>query len=1090
MTKDFNILVDKLKSFRNKYYSYRIAKGTIISLFLLITIYTIFSVAEFLVYLPSDVRAFLFYGFIFFGILLFVHFIFIPVLRLLNVLNPLNVKDTSNLIQDHFPKINDKLLNIIELGGISNNLYSVEIINASIDQKIKEISIFNFKDAVRYKDLRYIGIYFIISILISISIFLANSSVFTKSTYRIVHYKENFEKPAPYSFRIENNHFQVKKGESFKFILRCEGSELPEIVYINIEGNNYMMKNSLNGKYEYEISSVINPVSFYFTDLKYKSDEYYLELLPSPAIKGFTVDVYPPAYTELSDVTFENSGDLQVPAGSKVNWNFKGIDIDSLYISFSDSSETGSSKEGHIFKNENIIYKSCNYQVYIKNDITEPELTLSYSIDVIPDIYPEINVVVIHDSTKLTRYFFKGLIVDDYGFTDLDFHYNINNTDSSVNIPVVRNLKDQEFYFSFDFADIQSESGYITYYFTVTDNDVINNFKTTSSDSYTVKIPNENEILAEEKKRFQDIEDMINKSMELAGEIRNDINDLRIKSMDSNVSDWEKKQIVNDIISRQSQLEQLYDKIKSDNEMLNNFSNTYGEQRENIKEKQEQIEQLLDEIFTDELKKLLEEFNKLAEEFDSKSLNRLFNKMEMSYDDLQKQLDRNLEMLKKMKIEQQLQSLIDEIYKMSGEQNSYSEDISEKKNFEDIILNILDHEENLSGIQNQLRDILEINNELEKPFNFDDFSIEFKDIDNTIKESISFLKEKDRRKSGASMKNTSQKLENLAFSMQQMLDSNLIEQHAENIENLRQILSNLIFISFEQEDILENMRGINVKDPGLRQQSIRQKRIIDQTKVVKDSLYALAKRTPQITAMVNNELLAIDFNLGQVMDQISEGLFNNAMTSQQYVITSTNNLALMLNEALENLEEQLANAQPGDQQCEKPGGKPGMNLLKHASDNIRKQLEEMIEQLKGGNPDTDKYGELLMQHEMMQQMLRDIMNEGNIGNSARDAMQQIDRLLEQNRRELISKKINSQMISRQNLITTRLLEAEKAEMERDIDDKRERKLADDFYSYPVEFFEYIKEKDVIIENLNRNSHKLTNFYYKKYRDYINRFGNN
>ncbi|GAB1451439.1 hypothetical protein MASR2M47_14950 [Draconibacterium sp.] len=38
------------------------------------------------------------------------------------------------------------------------------------------------------------------------------------------------------------------------------------------------------------------------------------------------------------------------------------------------------------------IYKSTNYNVFIQNRITKPELALSYSIEVIPDLFPEISV--------------------------------------------------------------------------------------------------------------------------------------------------------------------------------------------------------------------------------------------------------------------------------------------------------------------------------------------------------------------------------------------------------------------------------------------------------------------------------------------------------------------------------------------------------------------------------------------------------------------------------------------------------------------------------------------------------------------------
>ena len=85
----------------------------------------------------------------------------------------------------------------------------------------------------------------------------------------------------------------------------------------------------------------------------------------------------------------------------------------------------------------------------------------------------------------------------------------------------------------------------------------------------------------------------------------------------------------------------------------------------------------------------------------------------------------------------------------------------------------------------------------------------------------------------------------------------------------------------------------------------------------------------------------------------------------------------------------------------------------------------------------------------------------------------------------MKKSINAQTIARQNLITTRLLEAENAEMEREFEEKRESESADDFYSNPVKFFEYKEKDNYTIEYLNKNSHKLNNFYNYKYKQYIN-----
>ncbi|MFW6327433.1 MAG: DUF4175 family protein, partial [Bacteroidota bacterium] len=865
-----------------------------------------------------------------------------------------------------------------------------------------------------------------------------------------------------------------------------------QVAYINIEGNNYLMKNTGPGTFEYEMASVINPVKFHFTDLKYNSDVYSLQLLPKPGINHFDVTVTPPPYTGLADQTFENIGDLQVPNGTKVEWNFKGIDIDTLYMTFSDSTAIGAQKTDNLFKLEHSFFKTSGYHVYIKHELTEPDLALSYSLDVVPDLFPEIKIVRLQDSLKMSRFFFKGSIGDDYGFSALKFHYNVNNADSAIAIPFAKNVTDQDFYFSFDFADINVSSGSVSYYFSVTDNDVINDYKTTTSDNYIFTIPDRQEVAQSENEQFDDLEDKVQQSEKLAKEIQNDLQNLRLKNMDTNVSDWEKTQMVNEVLSKQNKLEQLYEQIKKDNELLNNYMNSFNQQNEEIVEKQKQIENLLEEVFTDELKKLLEEFQELAEEFDSKKLNQLTEKMDFTYEDLQKQLDRNLEMLKKMKVEQKLQSIIDEMNRVANEEEKMAEEINQNSDFEKAGQQQEQNQQDLNELENQLNDALQLNEELEKKMNFEDFSEEFEDIEKSLEDSKDAIEQNNKKKAGSGMKETSEKMKNTAFAMQQMLDSNTSEQNMENIQNLRQILSNLVYLSFEQEKVLKELSGIHTIDPSLNELNRVQRRIKDQSQIVKDSLYALAKRTPHINSMISNELLNMELNLDKAMDEMGEGLYPNARVSQQFVMTATNNLALLLNEALDNLEQQMANAQPGDQQGESPGqGKPGMSLLKEQSQNIKEQLQQMIDQMKNGSPQNmnQQMGQSLMQHEMMQQMLREMMNNGGVGSETQKALKQIDDILEQNRRQLMNKNINPQMIARQNLITTRLLEAEKAELEREFEDERESKSAEDFYSNPVQFFEYQEKNNSTLEYLNRNSHKLNNFYNNIYKQYLNNIQN-
>ena len=82
-----------------------------------------------------------------------------------------------------------------------------------------------------------------------------------------------------------------------------------------------------------------------------------------------------------------------------------------------------------------------------------------------------------------------------------------------------------------------------------------------------------------------------------------------------------------------------------------------------------------------------------------------------------------------------------------------------------------------------------------------------------------------------------------------------------------------------------------------------QNELVKQSQVVKDSLYALAHRVPQINNMVSSELLDLELNLSNSNSYLEDLAIGKAMEKQQFVITSANNLALMLNEILDQIEK-------------------------------------------------------------------------------------------------------------------------------------------------------------------------------------------
>lgn len=1092
MNRDFNILVKKIDAFRRKFFLYQFLRGLLIFTVAFILIFLVINLIEYKLFMASEWRRILFVSSSLFLSLIFIRYVVFSLLQLTGLVRSLGYRKASGLIHKLIPDIKDRLTNVIELHDHPDAAYSDSITQAAISQKINELKIFDFSKAVNLRNLKTLVFYFSVSFLIVIVIHLFNKSLFIESGNRIIHFNQNFTKPAPYSFDWENAVNGIEKGKNFTIRLKVRGSDVPDIFYINIGGNNYLMNPAGGNSFEFEMVSVINPVGFYFTDLKYNSPNYRLDVFAVPVINGFTVHIIPPSYTGLDAVDLNNIGDLQVPKGSEVRWKFNVFDTDSLIliINNQDSLMT-QSESGNIFIATSRFLEPIVYEIKVKNKRTVYETAMNFRIDIIEDSFPEIKLAQVTDSSRLTKFFFRGNIHDDYGFSDLKFHVNIELEDSAVAIPFNRYVMPQDFYFSVDLQDFNLSNKAISYYFSVTDNDAVNGPKTTTSESFNFVFPDRTELNAQQKEEFQKIENLISESQQIANELKNDLRELQMKNLNSNITDWEKSRLAESLVEKKNDLERVLEQIEKSYKQMNNFQNTFSEQSEDIIKKQEQIQELLEDVMTDELKKLLDEFSKLAQEFNEQRLNQLSKQMDLSFDDLSKQLDKNLQMLKKMKVEQQLENIISDVnQKQRDLEEMAGEDISRKDSRELLNELILDHKD-IEDIQERLNDILEENAALTKPLNFDNFEQEFNDIKESIRNALQEMQQNNRRNSSGKMREASEKLKNLAYNMQQMLNTNSMQQNMENVQNIKQILKNLLVLSFEQENVLKGISSTGLRDPSMVLLNRQQRELISRSEIIKDSLYALSARAPQITGVVNNELLALSINLDRSSELMNDGLNAQATTHQQLVITAANNLALMLSDVLQQIEDMMNNPQSGEGDAQDGQGGQQMGKLQQQSESIREQLQKMIDQLKNGQqPMSKQMSESLMMHEMMQQMLRELMNSGGMGENARKQLQDIDRLLEQNRRDIMNKNINPGMIRRQQEIMTRLLEADRSEKERDKDNKRESNTADEqFYSNPARFFNMDEEKNISIEYLQRENLKLNNFYQGKFRNYMERFNN-
>lgn len=1111
MSNNYQILISKLDAFIRKYYKNRLLKGGIYSVGLLLASFIVFTSVEYFGQFSTTGRTILFYSFVAITTYLLVNYVIVPLAKLYKFGKIINHNQAAEIIGNHFDEVKDKLINVLQLEHKAL-LSSSSLLLASIDQKSLELKPVPFVNAVNLTENKKHLKYLFIPLLLLIGISIVSPKIFTVGTERLINHNTYIAPVAPFEMKVNNNELSVLKNKDFNLEVVVSGSQLPSKLYIEEGGNKYPLSKTDKRSYAYTFKNVQQNKNFKLYAAGFYSEEHELSVIPNPILTNFSVNINYPKYLNKPNETLENTGDLILPEGTEVKWNIQAEDADYIYFVMAGSSKQLKSS-GTQFAYKKTVKQNTGYSIIPSNSFVEFGDTIRYSLQVIPDKFPSISVSEKRDSTNDNRFYFRGEISDDYGFSGLKFNYKIlNEIDSlpdrnnlaSVKIPYNSSITIDEFFHFWNLEELNILPGdEIAYYFEVWDNDGVNGRKSAKTSLKTFKSKTIKERNSDASKSNKDIKKNLSESIADAKQIQKDLEELKKKLAEKKKVGWEEKEKMKELLKKQKELEKKVNEIQKENERNNNQQNEYKQYSEEILQKQEQLQKLFDELMTDEMKEMMEKLQEMMEKLDKNMLENELDKMDMSNKDLEKELDRSLELFKQMEFEQKLDEVKTKLEELSEKQSKLSKDTKDKKENNETLKEKQDKlNEEFDDVKKELDELEKMDKELENPNGMEDTKKEQEEISEDMKNSSEQLQNKKNKKSSQSQKDAAEKMSEMAQKMASMQQE--AQNSGEDMDALRQLLDNLLHLSFEQEDLMERYKKINKKSPEYVKITQKQKKLKDDAKMIEDSLFALSKRVVQLESTINKEISAINNNMEKTINFMADRQIPMAAARQQYIMTSINNLALLFDEALQQMQKQ-AQQKPGEGSCNKPGGngkpKSGMGSIKKMQQQLQKQLEAMKKALEkgdkpGGKKPGDKKGEgmgmpggkgmseSLAKMAAQQAKIRQALNELKKGQGG-SGINGLSKLMEQNETDIVNKRITQETLNRQKEILTRLLESEKADREREWDEKRESKEGkNQTKGNPELFFEYNREKEQEVDLLKTTPPNLNNFYKKKVTKYF------
>ncbi|WP_405211311.1 hypothetical protein [Dokdonia sp. Asnod2-E02] len=914
MMNRFEKIERKLEGFIKKYYTNELLKGVILFFAFGVLYFLLTLLIEYFFWLSPAGRTVLFWVFILVEIALLAKFILLPLSRLFKLSKGINYKDAASIIGNYFPEVSDKLINTLQLHKDAGDS---ELMLASIAQKSEELEPVPFKLAIDFKkNSKYLKYAAIPIVVFLIANYAGKEKVFSSSYERVVNYNEAYEPPAPFSFYVVNEDLQAIENKDFELRVRTVGDVIPEEASIRFNDEVYFLQQTAPGEYSYVFEQPTEDVTFSLQGNKVVSQPYDLETLRVPVLLDFEMVIDYPNHTNKRTERIKNTGNAIIPEGSNVSWELRTRQTDNVdlvlkdtIISFALSENKNNSTS---YSTSKRIYNNTSYEVSTSNARLKNYESLAYNLQVIKDQYPQLLLEAKRDTVNEQQNYFYGKVSDDYGLTKLQIVYYPSETEvKQYKTIAISNGNVDQFVYAFpDNLDLREGVNY-EYYFEVFDNDAVHNYKSTKSTifSYTKLTEDElkNKQLEQQQKSISNLDKSLQKMKEREEELK-EISRTQKEKKELTFNDQKK---LDNFLKRQQQQEEM---MKDFSKQLKENLDEFQKEEEQTDEDKERLKERLErqEKKAKENEKLLKELQELREKMPKEELSEKLEELEKQNKNNKRNLEQMVELTKRYYVQKKAEQIANDLQKLAEKQEA----LSKKEGAENTSEQQQQLNEEFKNLEEALKDLEKENQELKKPMDIPGDEQKQEEIEEEQQGASQELEnqEQQQQQSGQpqdtsaaqkKQKKAADKMKQMSQSMQSQMQMSGEEALEEDAEMLRQILDNLLVFSFEEEVVMMNFRSMDDKNPNYAKKLRRQNVLKQNFEHIDDSLYALSLRQPKLDEVINESLVDIDYNMNKALERLAENQIIQGVSSQQYVITGANELADLLSQSLDDMQNAM-----------------------------------------------------------------------------------------------------------------------------------------------------------------------------------------
>lgn len=868
-------------------------------------------------------------------------------------------------------------------------------------------------------------------------------ATFQDSTSRLTRFWAHFDKPNPFIFEVLPGNQVIEQGSSFTASIAFTGSELPKTVSLGIkttvEEQFRFFNVTQNGNTFTSLPVEINANTQYYLQMdEFGSQVYNVNVQLRPRFEELTATAIPPSYTGLDSLTYRYPfSELRPYQGSVVKLRASiNKEIDSLHISTTNNADA----EIEVTDNRALYseFVAIEADTFAFELIDRTGLTNSnpfqFNVNPILDEYPVAEIIEprrsIEDVAPETLTL-QYRVNDDFGVTDTRLKFEFKKAFvediQTGSIPLTSTSLGTTYAFEWDLTTFNlTPKDELTFWVEVTDNDEINEFKSSQSQVLSITIPSVVEYFEELDAREDTVQTGLEDILEAFDEAAQQYEEFKEELKENPESAWQKKDAVEDIKEEQKAIEEKLDELNEAFEEITKELQQNNLLSEETQQAYEELKKLLEEIDDPALREALEELQQSLDSFSPDQLREALENVEFNEQAYKERLDRTLELFKRLQLSSDLEKIA-----------RSAEDISQQQ--ENADPNDQNQQESLNEQLDKLKDQIDELSE-NPPEQSQEKVEEFQEqAKKDIEESKEAQKEQnqvppqngEQQQQGDSSSEKTQKVADDARSLASALNQ---QQQQINVAALRYILYSLINISDEQEDLTRQAQASESRSQIFVTYARSQNNLDQVFKVIADSLFEVSKSVPAFSNEINKKRLEVQRNLDLALTQLSERNAPRASEATQTALGGINEIAFEIANLLENMQSSGGNG----------NGNPQESLQQsiEQQQQLSEQLQQIANDLAGdrlGQDDSDRLNQIAEQQKEIRRQIQELQRNGSLeqGDQLGSELERIIEELEESINDLRGGVVDPLSIERQQNILSRMLNADKALQERGEEEKRE-----------------------------------------------------